>query len=266
MNKSRAVQRCWNEMTATAHQRAAVFQDAERQELQRVFAANVPASGLRTMLDAGCGYKLPIDVPRDAHLTGIDLSEEAIAKNENIDERIVGDLQTYPLPREEYDAVVCWWVLEHIPNRAAALENMAASLTPGGMLLIGVPNIFSMKAAVTKLTPYWFHVFVLKHLFGLADAGKPGMEPYPTFLKSDLAPARLRRFLAAHDLAPIYSIKVRSGDERGSPVAAAALERNGRTRPALQLRAVGPSLRRVHRDLPQGRAMSPAACAAAQQL
>jgi SAM-dependent methyltransferase len=204
-------------MSTIHHDRAAVFQDAERQELQRVFAANLPAGGLRSVLDAGCGYKLPIDVPREAHLTGIDVSAAAIAKNTNLDERIVGDLQHYPLPREQYDAVICWWVLEHVPDRAAALRNLAGSLRPGGLLVIGVPHIYSMKAAVTKLTPQWFHVWVLKNFFGVADAGQPGVEPYPTFLKLDLAPSRMCASLAALGLMPIYSVTVNSGDEQSLP-------------------------------------------------
>jgi SAM-dependent methyltransferase len=204
-------------MSTIDHERAAVFQDADRQQLQRVFAMNLPPDGLRAVLDAGCGYKLPIDVPREAHLAGIDMSPEAIAKNANLDERIVGDLQTYPLPREEYDAVICWWVLEHVPDRAAALTNLAGSMRPGGLLVIGVPHIFSMKAAVTKLTPHSFHVWVLKNFFGVADAGQPGVEPYPTFLKLDLAPSRLCGFLAELGLTPVYSVTVNSGDEQGLP-------------------------------------------------
>lgn len=204
-------------MTTIVHERAAVFQDADRQRLQRVFTANLPPEGLRKVLDAGCGYKLPIDVPRDAHLTGIDVSSEAIAKNDNLDERIVGDLQVYQLRCEEYDAAICWWVLEHVPDRAAALTNLAGSLRPGGLLVIGVPHIFSMKAVVTKLTPHWFHVWVLKNFFGVADAGKPGVEPYPTFLGLDLAPSRLCGFLAGLGLTPVYAVTVNSGDEQGLP-------------------------------------------------
>jgi SAM-dependent methyltransferase len=199
------------------HERAAVFQDATRRELQRVFDANVPPGGLRKVLDAGCGYKLPIDVPRDVHLTGIDQSPDALAKNLNADELVLGDIQSHPLPAGEYDAVICWWVLEHVPDRRSALANLARSLRPGGLLVLGIPHIFSMKAFVTKITPYRFHVWVLRHFMGVENAGAPGVEPYPTYLKMDLAPARLRAQLAAYQLSPIYSATVHSGAEESLP-------------------------------------------------
>lgn len=199
------------------HDRAAVYQDADRERLQRVFEASLPVGGLQKVLDAGCGYKLPLDVPRDVHLTGIDRSPDALAKNRNADELILGDLQTFPLPAEEYDAVVCWWVLEHVPDRRAALTNMATTIRPGGLLVLGVPHVFSLKAMVTRVTPFRFHVWVLKHFMGVPDAGQPGVEPYPTHLRLDLAPRRLERALLQLEFAPVYAVKVRSGDEQGMP-------------------------------------------------
>lgn len=200
-----------------AHDRAAVYQDEDRQELQRVFEANLPSAGLRSVLDAGCGYKLPIDIPRSAHLTGIDQSPDALAKNQNADELILGDIQTFPLPAEAFDAAVCWWVLEHVPDRAAALANLASSVREGGLLVLGVPHVFSLKAAVTRLTPFRFHVWALRTFMGVADAGTPGVEPYPAFIGLDLAPRRLERELRRHRFVPVYAVKVRSGDEQGLP-------------------------------------------------
>jgi len=201
------------------HDRAAVYQDEDRQELQRIFEANVPITGLHSVLDAGCGYKLPIDVPREAHLTGLDSSQEALEKNQNADELILGDLQTFPLKRESYDAVICWWVLEHVPDRASSLRNLANSIRPGGLLVLGIPHIFSLKALLTRLTPFRFHVWVLKNFMGVPDAGKPGVEPYPTFLGADLAPKRIERELAAHGMTPVYRAAVRSGSDRALPTA-----------------------------------------------
>lgn len=199
------------------HDRPAVFQDEYRKALQAVFEAHVPPGGLQKVLDAGCGHKLPIDVPRQAHLTGIDYSPDTLARNDNADELILGDIQSYPLPQGEFDAVICWWVLEHVPDRAAALANMASSLRAGGLMVIGIPHVYSMKAMVTKLTPYRFHVWVLKHYFGIWDAGAPGVEPYPTYLGRDLAPGPIKKTLASHGLAPIYSIAHPSGAETALP-------------------------------------------------
>jgi SAM-dependent methyltransferase len=200
-----------------AHERPAVFQDQARQNLQRVFESNLPPNGLHKVLDAGCGYKLPIDVPRGVRLSGIDNSQAMLEKNTNADELILGDIQSYPLPTNEYDAVICWWVLEHVPRPADALTNMSSSLAPGGLLVLGIPHIWSMKAFVTKLTPYRFHVWVLRHVYGIADAGKPGVEPMPTYLRHDLAPERVKEIVGRERLKPVYTVTHRSGAEASLP-------------------------------------------------
>ena len=171
-----------------------------------MFQSHIAPNGLDKVLDAGCGYKLPIDIPREAYLCGIDISPAAIDKNPNADELILGDIQSYPLPRNEFDAVICWWVLEHVPRPADALVNMSSTLKPGGLLVLGVPHVYSMKALVTKFTPYWFHVWVVKHFFGIPDAGQPGVEPYRTYLRWDLAPARVQKLLSQHSLRLVYSV------------------------------------------------------------
>lgn len=98
------------------------------------------------VLDAGCGFQLPI--PLDAAtVTGIDISPAALARNEHAHEKILGDITTYPLPRSEYDAVVCWDVIEHLRDPRAALRNLAPTLKPGGLLIVGLPELFSAKAS-----------------------------------------------------------------------------------------------------------------------
>ena len=37
-----------------------------------------------------------------------------------------------------------------------------------------------------RLTPFWFHVWVYRHIFGAKDAGKPGYGPYRTYRSSVL--------------------------------------------------------------------------------
>jgi SAM-dependent methyltransferase len=176
-------------------------------KLQPVFDSVLEPGQLRRVLDAGCG-SLRIDLGPEVELTGIDLSPEAIARNQSVDVAIVGDIQTHPLPREHYDAIFCWFVLEHVPEPAKAIRNMAGALAPGGLLAVAVPYIWSLKAAITKLTPLRFHVWVYRHVFGWAQAGKPGHGPYKTYLRLDISPARMRKLARECGLREVEAVHI----------------------------------------------------------
>jgi SAM-dependent methyltransferase len=97
-------------------------------------------------------------------------------------------------------------VLEHLPDPVAALANMAQSLKRGGLLILGVPNLWSLKGLLTKLTPHWFHVWAYRHIVGSREAGKPGRAPFRTYFRYDIAPNRLRAHASAHGLEQIHSV------------------------------------------------------------
>jgi SAM-dependent methyltransferase len=185
--------------------RARVYQDETRREIQHLVDLRSSEKPLRRVLDAGCGYELPLDFPSNVHLVGIDTSAEALAKNENVDDAIVGDLETYDLGEGTYDAVICWTVLEHLKRPEAALHHFARALRAGGLLIIGVPNIWSIKGLVTKATPHRFHVWAYRHLFGDSDAGKPGSAPYRAHLKLAISPGRLTQLARADKLEVVYA-------------------------------------------------------------
>ena len=185
--------------------RTRVFQDQPRKELQNVFDSLFANGSLKRALDAGCGYELALDFPADVHLVGIDISADALAKNENADEKILGDIQTYPLPAGSFDAVLCWWVLEHVRRPEDAFRNMSRSLRPGGVLVLSVPRLWSIKGIVTRLTPYRFHIWVYRKLLGVSDAGTAGVGPYPTYLQRDLAPRRLVAIGAEEQMDLVYT-------------------------------------------------------------
>jgi SAM-dependent methyltransferase len=182
-----------------AYERAAVNQDEERRYLQR-FLDEVGGASLREVLDVGCGTRLPVDLPPSAHLVGLDVSREALAANENIDEAIVADIESDPLREAAYDAVICWNVLEHLATPRRALANMAAGLRPRGLLIVGVPNLWSLKGLVTKLTPHRFHRWAYRHVLGW-----PEIEPFRTHLRRDMAPNRLARRAREEGLERIYA-------------------------------------------------------------
>lgn len=147
----------------------------------------------RRVLEAGCGSTSYLKLRTDDHIVGIDISEKQLGRNVHLDEKILGDLQTYPLPRESFDVVVCWYVLEHLPQPEQALANMIACTKPGGILVIAVPYIWSFKGMVTKLTPHWFHVFVHRYIFRRKNAGVDDQPPFPTFLRRSISMRALMR-------------------------------------------------------------------------
>jgi SAM-dependent methyltransferase len=178
--------------------RARVWQDDQARELQRFFDAYFEENGpLAAVLDAGAGHQLPLDIPLDVHLSALDLSEEALAKNENADTKIVGDVQTYEFRPGSFDAVICWWVLEHLREPARAIARLATALRSGGLLVVAVPYLWGFKALATKATPYRFHVWLARR--------SNGLRPYQTFLRRDLSPRRLDRIARAQSLDLTYA-------------------------------------------------------------
>jgi 2-polyprenyl-3-methyl-5-hydroxy-6-metoxy-1,4-benzoquinol methylase len=150
------------------------------------------------VLDAGCGYRMPVPIADDLRVTGIDI--DAAQLRPDLDEAIVGDLQTTELGRDRFDVVICWNVLEHIADPMVVISKFVDALRPGGVVVLGLPHVASVKGLVTKYSPQWFHAWVWTHLLG---AG-PGHEEFPTVLSRSLKPARLRRYAADNGLTVQY--------------------------------------------------------------
>jgi ubiquinone/menaquinone biosynthesis C-methylase UbiE len=153
------------------------------------------------VLEAGCGSYSYVSVPKEiAYIVGIDISEEQLQKNTVVHEKILGDIQRFPLPCAEFDVIVCWWVLEHLPHPEKALHNFLNSIKDGGLIVLAVPNVFSVKGLIAKYTPFWFHKWYYRMVF----AGK-GYMPFRTFLKFSISPMSLKRFATKHGLSIEYS-------------------------------------------------------------
>jgi len=67
------------------------------------------------------------------------------------------------------DAVVLWHVLEHLGDPPAALARARSWLRPGGVLLVGVPNVASLQARIAG--PRWFHFDAPRHRTHFTPAG-----------------------------------------------------------------------------------------------
>jgi SAM-dependent methyltransferase len=153
------------------------------------------------VLEAGCGSNSKFKLAPNAHITGIDISKEQLAKNSLLHEKILGDIQTYPLAPSSFDIIFCWDVLEHLEYPEKALQNFARAIRDGGIVVVGAPVVGSFKGVITKYTPHWFHVAVYRYWLGNKNAGKPGCAPFPTFLKNSMSPRSIEGFAAENHMA-----------------------------------------------------------------
>lgn len=102
--------------------------------------------GCKRILDAGCGngrhckYILR-RADGDAHISAFDLSQRMLKRahrrlKSNRVHYLAADLTRLPYADAFFDAVVCGWVLEHLPDPRPGLQEMARILQPGGKLLL----------------------------------------------------------------------------------------------------------------------------------
>jgi SAM-dependent methyltransferase len=180
--------------------------DETREHVQSVINAELLAGNrpLR-VLEAGCGSLSYVNFGDEAHIVGIDIDAVALERNKHIDESILGDVETYDFQPDAYDAVVCWYVFEHLKNPVAALVRFAHAAKPGGLIVVAFPNLMSPKGLVTKFSPFWFHVAFRRYVLGRKNAGKPGHAPYPTTLPFAMAPEPLISVAEAAGLEVAYA-------------------------------------------------------------
>jgi 2-polyprenyl-3-methyl-5-hydroxy-6-metoxy-1,4-benzoquinol methylase len=93
------------------------------------------------------------------------------------------------LPSAEFDVIVCWWLLEHLSQPQKALNNLLKAIKEGGIIILAVPNVFSIKALIAKYAPFWTHEWYLRKLaFPTKD-----YTPFPTYLRFSMKRIRLSR-------------------------------------------------------------------------
>jgi SAM-dependent methyltransferase len=104
--------------------------------------------GCKRILDAGCGNGrytkfLLRQADPDASITAFDLSQRMLKrarrrlKNKRAT-HVAADLTRLPYADACFDAIVCGWVVEHLPDPRPGLLELARVLRPGGKLLLMV--------------------------------------------------------------------------------------------------------------------------------
>lgn len=173
-------------------------------QLQATLDRLIDGKHIERILEAGCGSTRRIRIAPDAVLVGIDISEKQLQRNGALDERILGDIQAYALRESHFDVIVCWDVLEHLSQPEQALANFVRAVKEEGLVVLALPNLRSMKGLLTKFTPFWFHVWTRRRLFGETQAGTEDFGPFPTYLRPSIAPAAILRFARERDLVIEY--------------------------------------------------------------
>ena len=90
------------------------------------------------------------------------------------------------------DAATLWHVLEHVEDPGAALTRVRSWLRPGGVLLVGAPNLASLQARMGG--DRWFHLDVPRHRTHFTAAGL-----HTLLARRGLAPLRTHHVLLEHN-------------------------------------------------------------------
>jgi SAM-dependent methyltransferase len=124
------------------------------------------------LLDLGCSSGSFLEsLPRDSwKLYGIEMSAEGARTTGTRTgaQVFVGDILNAPFPRESFDVITCFDVLEHLYEPRRVMARVGEWLKPGGIFYVLVPNVDSAEARV--FGSYWHGLELPRHLFHYSPA------------------------------------------------------------------------------------------------
>jgi SAM-dependent methyltransferase len=145
------------------------------------------------ILEAGCGSVSRVSFPGDYRITGVDISAMQLARNNRLSEKICADIQHYDLGENRYEVIICWDVLEHLQHPEFAMSRFEKATRNGGLIILAIPNLLSLKGLVTKFTPHCLHVFYYRVILQRPNAGKLDTPPFKTFLRWAITPGNIEK-------------------------------------------------------------------------
>jgi len=158
------------------------------------------------VLEVGCGEKCNMSFRQDTYVTGIDPSESQLARNQQLDERICGLIETVDFPELTFDVIVFFDVLEHVDDPITVLDKCHDWLKQGGLLVIASPRVLTPEGLMTKFAPYGVHKFVYRNLLKTDGASMKGRDPFPTYLRLSMLPSRLKKYASIKGMKVVYSV------------------------------------------------------------
>lgn len=126
----------------------------------------------RRVLDVGCAtgeLLVAVRAAGNPNVTGVELGggAAAIARARGLDVR-AGTLEDAGFPEERFETIIASHTLEHVGDPVATLREMHRVLSPGGALILWLPNVESIEARV--LGTRWMGYDPPRHLttFGVS--------------------------------------------------------------------------------------------------
>jgi len=120
-----------------------------------------------TLLDLGCSSGSFLEFMRSESLKlyGIEMSADGArtAEERTQAQVFVGNILDAPFPKESFDVITCFDVLEHLYEPRRVMARVAEWLKPGGIFYVLVPNVDSAEARV--FGSYWHGLEMPRHLF-----------------------------------------------------------------------------------------------------
>jgi len=161
-----------------------------------------------TWLDAGCGHSLvpawlkggrqieEIFLDRAGLLVGCDVDAISLGTPSRI-RRIACNLEQLAFRSETFDLVSANMVVEHLENPGRVFAEIYRVLKPGGVAIFLTPNLYHWTTVASRLTPYWFHRWLVKRFEGREEE-----DVFPTRYRCNTARA-FRTLLGAAGLANV---------------------------------------------------------------
>jgi SAM-dependent methyltransferase len=201
-----------------------IYADEPAQELEQVRAGRLPERYGRRMqdtllerlrpllvdgvriLDVGAGRSptvAPEDRPPGCVYVGLDISDEELrsAPPDAYDRTVVHDISEPAPDLGDFDVILSWQVLEHVPRLDRALANLRAMLGPGGVLLAQTSGSFAAFSILARVMPHRLRVLAMSRFLGHPEELK-----FPTRFDRCYDRA-IRRFLgdfSAVEIVPHY--------------------------------------------------------------
>jgi SAM-dependent methyltransferase len=113
--------------------------------------------GQKTLLDIGSGFGENLAVYKEHgwNVVGIEFNQYASQRSRELfGVPVLNEpIETAKLPREQFDLITMWGVLEHLTDPIAVLTSILKHLTPGGSLVFMVPQFDSLTTSFLRDHP-----------------------------------------------------------------------------------------------------------------